>query len=114
MEHDFYKGRLEKNHGLEVLVPDEEERQIIHSILYNELCMGEIKKFSKNEFKRIIHHLVSRGAEGIILGCTEIPLLVDQKDYKIPLFDTTRVHAERAVEYALGRYKINEESETSL
>jgi len=106
MEQDFYRSRLEKKHGLEVIVPDEEERQIIQNILYNELCVGEIKKLSKNTFKKIIKNLAIRGAEGIILGCTEIPLIVEQKDYKIPLFDTTRIHAKRAVEYALGEYEI--------
>jgi len=101
MEEDFYKGRLIKKHGLEVMIPDDEEREAIHNILYNELCMGEIKKISKDKFKKIIDNLVLKGAEGIILGCTEIPLLIDKEDYEIPLFDTTRIHAEEAVEYAL-------------
>jgi len=106
MEEDFYKGRLLKKHGLEVIIPDEKERQVIHDILYDELCLGEIRKFSKDKFKKIIGNLVARGAEGIILGCTEIPLLVNQEDYEIPLFDTTTIHAKAAVEYALGEYKI--------
>ncbi|MCK4264440.1 MAG: aspartate/glutamate racemase family protein [Candidatus Aminicenantes bacterium] len=101
MEEDFYKGRLIKKHGLEVMIPDDEEREAINNILYNELCMGEIKKISKDKFKKIIDNLVLKGAEGIILGCTEIPLLIDKEDYEIPLFDTTRIHAEAAVEYAL-------------
>lgn len=101
MEEDFYKGRLIKKHGLEVVIPDEEEREVIHKILYDELCLGEIKKASKDKFKKIIDNLVSKGAQGIILGCTEIPLLIDKEDYEIPLFDTTRIHAEAAVEYAL-------------
>lgn len=101
MEEDFYKGRLIKKHGLEVMIPDDEEREVINNILYNELCMGEIKKISKDKFKKIIDNLVLKGAEGIILGCTEIPLLIDKEDYEIPLFDTTRIHAEEAVEYAL-------------
>ena len=101
MEEDFYKGRLIKKHGLEVVIPDDEEREAINNILYNELCMGEIKKISKDKFKKIIDNLVLKGAEGIILGCTEIPLLIDKEDYEIPLFDTTRIHAEEAVEYAL-------------
>ena len=101
MEEDFYKGRLIKKHGLEVMIPDDEEREAIHNILYNELCMGEIKKISKDKFKKIIDNLVLKGAEGIILGCTEIPLLIEKEDYEIPLFDTTRIHAEEAVEYAL-------------
>lgn len=101
MEEDFYKGRLIKKHGLEVVIPNDEEREAINNILYDELCMGEIKKISKDKFKKIIDNLVLKGAEGIILGCTEIPLLIDKEDYEIPLFDTTRIHAEEAVEYAL-------------
>jgi aspartate racemase len=101
MEQDFYKGRLKEKHGLEVLIPSEEERQIVHDILYSELCMGEIKDLSKNKFKDIIQNLVDRGAQGVILGCTEIPLIVDQEDYAIPVYDTTALHAEAAVEFAL-------------
>ncbi len=102
MEQDFYKQRLSRNHGLEVLVPDEKERALIHGILYNELCLGEIKDASKRMFQSIIAGLVSSGAEGIILGCTEIPLLVSQEDYDIPLFDTTSIHARAAVDHALA------------
>jgi len=101
MEEDFYKGRLVEKHGIKVIIPDGKERQIIHNILYDELCLGEIKQISKDKFKKIIDHLVTRGAEGIILGCTEIPLIVHQEDYDIPLFDTTAIHAKAAVEYAL-------------
>jgi len=102
MEEEFYRGRLEERHGLEVLIPDEKERQDIHEILYTELCMGQIKKLSQDRFEQIIGNLESRGAEGIILGCTEIPLLVKQEDYKIPLFDTTSLHATQAVEFAIS------------
>ena len=101
MEQDFYKGRLKEKHGLEVLIPSEEERQIVHDILYSELCLGEIKDLSKNKFKEIIQNLVDRGAQGVILGCTEIPLIVNQNDYAIPVYDTTALHAEAAVEFAL-------------
>jgi len=101
MEDDFYKGRLIREHGLEVLIPGEKDRQAIHRILYNELCMGEIKKVSQGTFHRIIASLEARGAEGIILGCTEIPLLVEQKDYQLPLIDTTTLHAKAAVDLAL-------------
>ena len=101
MEEEFYGGRLEDNHGIEVLIPDEKERQDIHDILYTELCMGEIRELSRDKFRRIIDNLVNRGAEGIILGCTEIPLLVKQDDYEIPLFDTTSIHATSAVNFAL-------------
>ena len=108
MEEDFYKGRLQEKHGLEVIIPDEEERHTIHNILYSELCMGEIKKISKEAFQRIIENLVAKGAEGVILGCTEIPLLVKQEDYEIPLFDTTSLHARAAVEYALQENEIKD------
>jgi aspartate racemase len=101
MEEEFYKGRLQDKHGLEVLIPSVEERQIVHDILYSELCLGEIKKQSKDKFKEIIQNLVDRGAQGVILGCTEIPLIVSQKDYTIPVYDTTTLHAEAAVDFAL-------------
>jgi aspartate racemase len=101
MEQDFYKQRLIRKHGLEVLIPEEKEREDIHNILYDELCLGEIKEPSKGVFQNIIAGLESRGAQGIILGCTEIPLLVSQEDYKIPLFDTTTLHARAAVDFAL-------------
>jgi aspartate racemase len=101
MEQDFYKGRLVKKHGLDVLVPEEKDRLIIHEIIYNELCLGKIDQKSKDQFISIINRLVENGAEGIILGCTEIPLLVKQKDVSVPLFDTTSIHAEGAVEYSL-------------
>ncbi len=103
MEQEFYKGRLIKKHGIEVIIPDEEQRKIIHNILYKELVQGEISRESKNKFKVIITSLESRGAEGIILGCTEIPLLVKQEDYDILLYDTTDIHARAAVELALEK-----------
>jgi len=102
MEQDFYKGRLRDKHGLEVLIPSAEERQVVHEILYSELCLGEIKELSKAKFKDVIQNLVDRGAQGVILGCTEIPLIVSQDDYEIPVYDTTTLHAQAAVEYALG------------
>jgi aspartate racemase len=101
MEQDFYKGRLLRNHGIEVLIPEEKEREAIHRILYDELCLGEIKERSKETFRSIIDGLEARGAQGIILGCTEIPLLVNQADYRLPLFDTTTLHARAAVDFAL-------------
>ncbi len=107
MEEDFYKGRLYKKHGIDVFIPDEEEKYIIHNIVYDELCLGEIKKISQDKFATVIEHLVQQGAEGIILGCTEIPLLVRQEEYDIPLFDTTKIHAKAAVRYALGEFEIN-------
>ncbi len=101
MEEDFYKGRLIEKYGLQVLTPDEKDRQVVHDVIYKELCLGKINKDSKDQFIRIIKKLVAEGSEAVILGCTEISLLVQQKDVKALLFDTTRIHAETAVEYAL-------------
>jgi aspartate racemase len=101
MEQDFYKGKLARDYGLEVLVPDEGERQVIHGILYNELCLGKIKDASRDVFREIIGRLEGRGAQGIILGCTEIPLIVKADDSRLPLFDTTALHAKAAVDLAL-------------
>lgn len=103
MEENFYKGRLKEKHGLDLIIPSEEERQIVHDVIYKELCIGEIKQSSKEQFKKIIQNLVSNGAEGIILGCTEIPLLIKQEDVEVPLFDTTMLHAKAAVEYAIKK-----------
>ena len=103
MEEDFYKGRLESRHGLRVLIPDPEERADVHRIIYQELVVGHIRPESKARYIEIMEHLVERGAQGIILGCTEIGLLVDQDDIAVPVFDTTLIHAQVAVEYALGR-----------
>ena len=101
MEEDFYKGRLIEKHGIEVIIPNSKEMQIVHDIIYNELCLGEIKENSKERYKKIIKNLTKKGAEGVILGCTEIPLLIKQEDVEVPLFDTTRIHAQFAVDYAI-------------
>jgi len=101
MEQDFYKGRLSENYGLNVLVPNVEDRQIVHKIIYQELCLGKIQADSKIEYLRIIDMLANQGAEAVILGCTEIGMLVSQDDTKVKLFDTTVIHAEKAVEYAI-------------
>ena len=103
MEQDFYKGRLRDKHGVEVVIPGEEERQVVHDILYSELCMGEIKELSKGKFKSVIQNLVDRGAQSVILGCTEIPLIVSQDEYDIPVYDTTTLHAQAAVDFALQK-----------
>jgi len=100
MEQDFYIDRL-KSKGIEVIVPDAEERQIIHSVIYEELSMGIIDPNSKQNYISIIESLSKRGAQGIILGCTEIGLLIKQDDTSIPLFDTARIHAMKSAEYAL-------------
>ncbi|MED4525543.1 aspartate/glutamate racemase family protein [Bacillus velezensis] len=101
MEQDFYKSRI-ASHDINVIVPDDEERELINNIIYQELCLGEIKQSSKNIYKKIINNLVDRGAEGIILGCTEIGLLVKAEDSKVPLFDTTLIHAQKAVNKSLS------------
>jgi len=101
MEQDFYKGRLTENYGLNVLVPNEEDRQIVHKIIYQELCLGKIQADSKTEYLRIVDMLANQGAEAVILGCTEIGMLVSQRDTKVKLFDTTAIHAQKAVEYAI-------------
>ena len=101
MEHDFYKGRLIHNFGLDVLVPDKPDRDIVHRVIYEELVRGKIVDTSRIEYKRIMELLITNGAEGIILGCTEIELLVKQADSLVPLFPTTQIHAVAAVEFAL-------------
>jgi aspartate racemase len=101
MEEDFYKGRLSQKHHLQIIIPPPEDREVVHRIIYEELCMGEIKPSSKTRYLEIIERLAKNGAEGIILGCTEIGLLVKKEDTRVPLFDTTKIHAMAAVEYAL-------------
>lgn len=101
MEQEFYKGRLENKHGLSVIIPNETDRKIVHKVIYNELCYGDVLDSSRNEFKRIMANLAMEGAEGIILGCTEFGLLIQQDDIGLPIFDTTLIHAASAVEKAL-------------
>jgi len=102
MEEDFYCGRLEKKHGLEVLVPDRADREMIHHVIYYELCDGRLQEESRRKFSAVIEKLAAAGAQGVILGCTEIGLLVKEKDSSLPLFDTTLIHAEAAVDLALA------------
>lgn len=97
MEEDFYKGRLVEKHELDVLVPPKSDREIVHRVIYDELCAGQVKDESRDEFLRIIEDLRDRGAEGIIEGCTEIVMLVQQQHTDVPIFDTTSIHAEEAV-----------------
>lgn len=101
MEQEFYKSRLEEK-GIRVLIPDNSDRELVNRVIYQELCLGNIKQESRSEFKRIMKGLIGEGAQGIILGCTEIGLLVQQEDSSVPLFDTTVIHAEGAVDYALN------------
>jgi len=101
MEQDFYKGRLSNNYGLTVHVPTEADRKIVHNVIYKELCLGKVNPSSKVEYLRIIEDLANQGAEAVILGCTEIGILINQSDTNITLLDTTYIHAKKAVEYAI-------------
>ncbi|HHQ4600298.1 TPA: aspartate/glutamate racemase family protein [Aeromonas veronii] len=102
MEQDFYKGRLQERFGFAVLVPDEAGRERVHRIIYDELCLGEIRESSRAEYMAIIAGLAAAGAEAVILGCTEIALLVGDARAAVPLYDTTAIHAEAAVALALA------------
>ena len=101
MEQEFYTGRLIENYGLDVRIPDQADREIIHRVIYEELCLGRIEPASKQHYLEIMQRLIAAGAEGIILGCTEIDLLIKPGDSAVPLFDTTALHAIAAVEHAL-------------
>ena len=101
MEQDFYRGRLTEKYGLDVIIPEADERAIVHRIIYEELVLGIVKDDSRDAYKRIIAHLVERGAQGIILGCTEIMLLISPQDVPVPSFDTTTLHAVAAADFAL-------------
>ena len=104
MEQNFYRDRLEKKYGLHVIIPNETERDYINSVIFDELCANKITSKSRERFKQIINRLVvEEGAQGVILGCTEIPLLIKPEDVKVPVFDTTQIHAQAAVKYALNQ-----------
>ncbi len=101
MEESFYRDRLSQGHGLEVLVPGPEDRRLVHEVIYQELCLGKVLETSRDHYRRILRELVGSGAQGIILGCTEIGLLVGEGDASVPVFDTARIHAQAAAEAAL-------------
>jgi len=101
MEQDFYKGRLIDRYRLDVIVPNKDDREIVHKVIYDELCLGRVEEDSRSEYLRIIDDLASQGAEAVILGCTEIGILVNQNDTNVELLDTTEIHAKKAVEYAI-------------
>ena len=103
MEQDFYRGRLAGQHGIEVLVPEADDRDLVHRVIYEELCLGRIEQASRQAYRDVMRRLVERGVQGIILGCTEISMLVGDEDASVPLFDTTAIHAEAAAALALGR-----------
>ena len=107
MEKEFYRGRLEKGHKLKVFVPDQSGRELVHNVIYDELVQGMIKDDSRQRYKEVIQNLVKDGAEGIVLGCTEIGLLVKKEDVSVPIFDTMEIHALAAVDAALGLYKLS-------
>ncbi|TGD74735.1 aspartate/glutamate racemase family protein [Mangrovimicrobium sediminis] len=102
MEQDFYRGRLAQRFGIEVLIPEADDRRVVHRIIYEELCVGKFLPESKQAYLRIIQSLGDQGAEAVILGCTEIGLLITQADTTIELLDTTRIHADQAVRLALS------------
>ncbi len=101
MEGDFYRKRMKEGHGINVIIPEKKNREKVHDIIYNELCKGEVKESSKGSLFEMIDEFVDRGAEGIILGCTELPLYITEKEVDVTLFDTTKIHAEAAVKYSL-------------
>jgi aspartate racemase len=101
MEKEFYRRRVAQSNGLRLLIPPKNDRDVVHRIIYDELCFGKILESSKSEYLRIMRDLVTQGAEGIILGCTEISLLVREGDFDKPLFDTTAIHVSKTVEFAL-------------
>lgn len=103
MEQSFYKARLEDNYGLRVVTPEKQERKVIHDVIYQELCMGKICDKSRQYYLQVIDDLAAQGAQAVILGCTEIGLLVKQADTDVKLLDTTAIHAQKAVQYALGQ-----------
>lgn len=105
MEQEFYRDRLRRVHGIDVLIPEQKARQVIHQIIYDELVLGKLLPDSRDAYRKIIAELVDQGAEGIVLGCTEISLLVSQDDSHVPLFDTTRIHAQSAVARSLAQHK---------
>ena len=101
MNEDFYKARLKEKFDIDVIVPESEDNEFIHSSIADELAKGEIKETTKKKYIEIMDKLIAEGAEGVILGCTEIPLLIKQKDVSVPVFDTTEIHAKAAVDFAL-------------
>ncbi|TYB32813.1 MAG: aspartate/glutamate racemase family protein [Flexistipes sinusarabici] len=101
MEQDFYKNRIKENFGIDIIIPDEEERETVHNIIYEELCQGIMNYTSEEKILDIIKRLSENGSEAVILGCTEIPMIIGQEDTDIPLYDTTLIHADAAVKKAL-------------
>ena len=103
MEHDFYRTHMREHHGIEVLVPDEADRALVHQVIFDELCVGVRNPHSREAYRRIMQSLAAQGVEGIILGCTEISLLVQPDDAPLPLYDSTVLHADAAAQWVLQR-----------
>ncbi|MDT0604794.1 aspartate/glutamate racemase family protein [Thalassotalea castellviae] len=101
MEQGFYKNRLTEKFGIKVITPNEQDRMIVHDVIYQELCLGKVNLTSKNEYLRIIQTMADQGAQAVILGCTEIGMLVEQADTRVTLLDTTTIHGQKAIEFAL-------------
>ncbi len=110
MEEDFYKARLSERYGLQVMIPDAPDREVIHRAVYDELTPATFSEKTMASFRSVISKLVEAGAEGVILGCTEIPLFIKQRDFDVPLFDTTAIHARAAAAYALGEFELEDRS----
>ena len=102
MEQDFYRARLTDRHGIDVVIPDDDDRALVHRVIYEELCLGRVEEASRLAYRDVIQRLVAQGAQGVILGCTEISMLVGVEDAAVPLFDTTGLHAAAAVQVALA------------
>ena len=102
MELPFWRDRLARQFGIEVLTPDAEDRQLVHRVIFEELCVGQVREASRKEFVRVSESLAGRGAEAVILGCTEVGMLLGPKDVTVPVFDTTELHAEAAVNFILS------------
>jgi aspartate racemase len=102
MEQDFYRGRLRDDHRIDVVIPADDDRELVHRVIYEELCLGKVLDQSRHEYRQIIRRLVDQGAQGVILGCTEISMLVGPGDSPVPVFDTTSIHARGAAEWALN------------
>jgi aspartate racemase len=107
MEQEFYKGRLRERHGIQSLIPDEADRDLVHKVIYEELCLGIVRDESRQAYRGVIQRLVDRGAQGIVLGCTEIAMLVWPEDSSVPVFDTAALHARKAAEFALIEAPMN-------
>ncbi|WP_457970927.1 aspartate/glutamate racemase family protein [Acinetobacter calcoaceticus] len=113
MEQDFYKARLQE-HGIDVIIPNEADRKIVHRIIYEELCLGVINPDSRQKYETIVEALIAEGAEGIILGCTEICMLIGELKFSVPLFDTTAIHAKEAVSFSLNENKNSKSANLSM